>query len=64
MVVDLVHPGAGDIRALGVPVKLSATPGAVERAAPLLGQHSDEILKELCYAEPEVATLRAKGVIQ
>ncbi|HWA38640.1 MAG TPA: CoA transferase [Burkholderiales bacterium] len=64
MVVDLVHPGAGDIKALGVPVKLSATPGAVERAAPLLGQHSDEILKELCYAESEVAALRAKGVIQ
>lgn len=64
MVVDLVHPGAGEIKALGVPVKLSATPGAVERAAPLLGQHSDEILKELCYAESQVEALRAKGVIQ
>jgi formyl-CoA transferase len=64
MVVDLQHPGAGAIKALGVPVKLSDTPGAVERAAPLLGQHTSEILKELCYSETEEKALRAKGVIQ
>jgi formyl-CoA transferase len=64
MVVDLVHAGAGDIKALGVPVKLSETPGAVERAAPLLGAHTSEILKELCYSETEERALRAKGVIQ
>ena len=39
MVVDLVHPGAGPIKNLGVPVKLSDTPGAVDRPAPLLGEH-------------------------
>jgi crotonobetainyl-CoA:carnitine CoA-transferase CaiB-like acyl-CoA transferase len=64
MVVDLLHPGAGEIKALGVPMKLSDTPGAVERAAPLLGQHSAEILKELCYSESEEKALRVKGVIQ
>jgi formyl-CoA transferase len=64
MVVDLVHAGAGDIKALGVPVKLSETPGAVERAAPLLGAHTSEILKELCYSESETRALLAKGVIQ
>jgi len=63
MVVDLVHPGAGEIKALGVPVKLSDTPGAVERAAPLLGEHASEILEELCYSESEQRALRAKGVI-
>ena len=63
MVVDLVHPGAGAIKALGVPVKLSDTPGAVERAAPLLGQHTAEILKELCYSESEERALRSRGVI-
>jgi crotonobetainyl-CoA:carnitine CoA-transferase CaiB-like acyl-CoA transferase len=64
MVVDLVHPGAGEIKALGVPVKLSDTPGAVERAAPLIGQHTSEILRELCYSESEERALRARGVIE
>ncbi len=63
MVVDLVHPGAGPIKALGVPVKLSETPGAVDRAAPLLGQHTAEILTELGYSEAEQRALREGGVI-
>ncbi len=63
MVVDLVHPGAGPIKALGIPVKLSETPGAVDRAAPLLGQHTAEILTELGYSPAEQRELEAKGVI-
>ena len=63
MVVDLVHPGAGAIKNLGVPVKLSDTPGAVDRAAPLLGEHNDTILAELGYGEAERQALRAQGVI-
>ena len=64
MVVDLVHPGAGDIKALGVPVKLSETPGAVDRAAPLLGEHTEQILATLCYSQNELQALKSKGVIQ
>ncbi len=64
MVVDLVHPGAGPIKALGVPVKLSDTPGAVDRPAPLLGQHTSEILAELGYGASEQQHLRDRGVIQ
>jgi formyl-CoA transferase len=63
MVVDLVHPGAGAVKALGVPVKLSDTPGAVDRPAPLLGQHTAEILTELGYSDAEQQELRARGVI-
>ena len=62
MVVDLVHPGAGPVKALGVPVKLSETPGAVDRPAPLLGQHTAEILTELGYTEAEQHDLRARGI--
>ena len=63
MVVDLVHPGAGPIKALGIPVKLSETPGAVDRAAPLLGQHTAEILTELGYTDAEQRALKAQGII-
>jgi formyl-CoA transferase len=63
MVVDLMHPGAGPIKALGVPVKLSDTPGAVDRPAPLLGQHTDEILTELGYNAAEQQALREQGIV-
>lgn len=45
MVVETTHPVTGRFRTLGVPVKLSATPGAVQRPAPRLGEHTDEVLK-------------------
>ena len=63
MIVDLVHPGAGPIKALGVPVKLSDTPGAVDRPAPLLGQHNTEVLTGLGYTEAEQRSLKDHGVI-
>ena len=46
MMVELEHPVAGHLKMAGVPVKMSLTPGAAETAAPLLGQHTAEILKE------------------
>ena len=63
MVVDLDHPGAGPIKALGIPVKLSDTPGAVDRPAPLLGQHTADILTELGYTDAEQRALSERGVI-
>jgi crotonobetainyl-CoA:carnitine CoA-transferase CaiB-like acyl-CoA transferase len=51
------------MKTLGVPVKLSATPGAVRRPAPLLGQHTDEILTELGYTPDEVAEFRTARVV-
>ena len=64
MIVETDHPVAGKIKMAGVPIKMSATPGAVERPAPLLGQHTEEILAEvLGLSAEEVAALRAKDVL-
>jgi len=47
MIVEVDHPVAGKLKMPGVPIKLSETPGSIRRPAPLLGQHTDEILKEI-----------------
>jgi len=57
---------AGDgerLKQPGVVPKLSATPGAIRRAAPKLGEHSDEVLREAGYAQHEIDALRAKGIV-
>lgn len=55
MVVEVEHEKAGRTRTLGVPIKMSETPGAVRYAAPVLGQHTDEVLAELAAARPIAA---------
>ena len=63
MVVALDHPVAGAIRQLGVPIKMSDTPGAVRTPPPALGQHTAAVLGELGYGDAEIAGLRAGGAI-
>jgi len=63
MVVEVDHATAGRVKALGTPIKFSATPGAVTRAAPLLGQHTREILAVLGYSVAEIGQLEQEGAI-
>ena len=63
MAVELQHPKAGGIRNIGVAVKLSDTPGSVRTPAPLLGQHTDDVLIEFGYADADIATLRQSGAL-
>jgi crotonobetainyl-CoA:carnitine CoA-transferase CaiB-like acyl-CoA transferase len=51
MVVEVDHTAAGRQRTLGTPVKLMGTPGSIRRAAPMLGEHTEEILAELGMKE-------------
>ncbi|MEO8849466.1 MAG: CoA transferase, partial [Casimicrobiaceae bacterium] len=64
MVVDLVHPMAGATKALGCPVHFSATPTRVTRPAPLLGEHTREMLREHGYDDREIDELVAEGVVE
>jgi crotonobetainyl-CoA:carnitine CoA-transferase CaiB-like acyl-CoA transferase len=63
MVVDLVHPQAGPTKALGCPIHFSATPARIDRPAPLLGEHTRELLRECGYADGEIDALAADGVV-
>jgi crotonobetainyl-CoA:carnitine CoA-transferase CaiB-like acyl-CoA transferase len=64
MVVDLVHPEAGDTKALGCPIHFSATPTRVTRPAPMLGEHSRELLAEYGYTPADIDALIAEGVVE
>jgi len=61
MVVELDHPRAGRTRALGLPIKLSASPGGVSRPAPLLGEHTVEVLTEYGFSKSEIEALISAG---
>ncbi|HEU0200838.1 MAG TPA: CoA transferase [Burkholderiaceae bacterium] len=64
MVVELPHPQAGVTRALGCPLHLSATPARITRPAPLLGEHTREVLVECGFDRTEIDALLAEGVVQ
>lgn len=64
MVVDLVHPQAGPTKALGCPIHFSETPTQISRPAPMLGQHSRELLREYGYDDAQIDGFVANGVIQ
>jgi crotonobetainyl-CoA:carnitine CoA-transferase CaiB-like acyl-CoA transferase len=64
MIEAVEHAAVGSVRVLGIPVKLSATPGAIRTAPPTLGQHTDQILhSDLGFTPAEVASLRRSGAI-
>jgi crotonobetainyl-CoA:carnitine CoA-transferase CaiB-like acyl-CoA transferase len=65
MVAPLAQPGAGEpVRLLGVPIKLSRTPGDPSRApGPALGEHTEQVLREVGYAAEEIAALHQTGAV-
>jgi len=62
--LELAHPAAGRVSLIRSPMRFSATPVEHERPPPVLGQHTDEVLRGvLGLSEPEIAKLRADGVV-
>lgn len=61
MVVETVHPVAGPTKALGLPIKFTRTPGGVRRPAPLLGEHTREVLRDSGWADADIDALAKSG---
>ncbi|HCL26580.1 MAG TPA: CoA transferase [Dehalococcoidia bacterium] len=63
MLVDLEDPDLGTIHNIGIPVKLSVTPGEVRTRAPMLGEQTSEVLLERGFSQAEIDQLLADGVV-
>ncbi|MGQ9586110.1 MAG: CaiB/BaiF CoA transferase family protein [Anaerolineae bacterium] len=57
------HPQVPELQLPGIPFRLSRTPGSIQSAPPLLGQHTEQVLTDLGYSAEQIADLRNKGVI-
>jgi len=64
MIVETSHPVAGRTRALGLPIKFSATPGGVRRPAPVFGQHTREVLAEAGFDGNDIERLLREGAVR
>lgn len=63
MVVETQHSVAGKFKMVGIPVKLSKTPGRIREAAPVLGQHTRDVLLGLGYGDQDIARFKKAGAI-
>ncbi|MBM3357523.1 MAG: CoA transferase [Betaproteobacteria bacterium] len=64
MVRTVQHPAVGELKMVGIPFRLNGTPATIRRAPPLLGEHTDEVLRgELGYSAERIAQLRAERVV-
>ena len=63
MVVEVPHGRLGSVQTIGTPVKFSATPSGVKRGAPVLGEHTRDVLREHGYADADIDALAAAGVV-
>lgn len=61
---DAAHPAAGSYKQVPPPARMSATPGAVRRPAPLVGEHNREVLAELGYSSVDIEALQSAGVLR
>ncbi len=60
---EVDFPGIGRAPIAATPVKLHATPGEVRTRPPLLGEHTDQVLRELGYSPAEIAALKQEGAV-
>jgi crotonobetainyl-CoA:carnitine CoA-transferase CaiB-like acyl-CoA transferase len=64
MIVETEHPTLGRLKTLGSPIKMSETPPDVSRRAPMLGEHTDEILQQAGFSRGEIGALRESAAVR
>ena len=62
-VVERPHPTAGAVKMIGQPIELGDTPARIRTAPPLLGEHTDDVLRETGYTDDEIRALRERGAV-
>lgn len=60
---EIDHPKAGRVKVTNIPFRMSKTPGSIRRPAPLIGQHSEDILREAGLSDEQIDALRQRGAI-
>jgi crotonobetainyl-CoA:carnitine CoA-transferase CaiB-like acyl-CoA transferase len=63
VIEEVEHPEIGKVRVLRIPVEFSETPSRIRGPAPMLGQHTKEILKELGYSDREIEEFEKEGIV-
>ena len=63
MVLEIDHPTLGKVKHPGIAIKLSETPGKVRSLAPIFGEHTEEILRELSYSKSQIEELRQSDIV-
>jgi formyl-CoA transferase/CoA:oxalate CoA-transferase len=63
MIQEVEHPTIGMLKMLGIPLKLSVTPGSIRKAPPLLSEDTNEVLTALGYSSENISDFKEKGII-
>jgi CoA:oxalate CoA-transferase len=64
MIQEVQHPKVGRVKMAGIPIKINECSDSIRFSPPMLGQHNEEVLKEvLCYSEDYIKELRENNVI-
>ncbi|HTY81844.1 MAG TPA: CoA transferase [Dehalococcoidales bacterium] len=64
MITSVKHPTRGEVKLLNLPIKMKGTPGKIQGPSPLLGEHTEEILKKLDYSAKDISEMEQQGIIK